>query len=355
MKRMLVPIVCILIQLVSLRAGVSAGSAAYLAAISTAAGVGSGLALLRRARFPIAVLAVTLACYLIQVVLAAPVLPASAAVATEFVARRTAESDAKLPRALGLATLAAGLVAVAAAVTTAGSAFLAAPFGLLLLAAAFLGQFRSTRASHAAARQRELVLAERLRIARDLHDVVGHGMGAITVQAGTARLAVGAGDEQEATRALASIESAGRGVLREVRWLVGLLREDIERPGLADIPQLVSAARRSGLTVDLETDGGFTGGGGDSGEAAYRIVQEALTNVLRHSGENTARVSIRVGEDIQVLVQNGGLNNAGGAPEGNGLRGVRERAAAVGGRVQLGPGPDGWTVWAELPLAGRVQ
>ncbi|MDQ2748248.1 MAG: histidine kinase [Actinomycetota bacterium] len=352
---MLLPIACILLQLVSVRTGVGVEPSAYLVAISTVAGIGSGIALLWRDRYPVAVLAVTLVCYLIQVSLAAPVLPASAAVATEVVARRTAESDKESPRVRGLATLAAGLAVVAAAVTMAGSAFLAAPFGLVLLAAAFLGQFRATRAAHAVAQRREVVLAERLRIARDLHDVVGHGMGAITVQAGAARLAVTAGDDREATRALASIESAGRGVLREVRWLVGLLREDSERPGLADIAQLVAAARRSGLNVDLETDGELTVASRDSGEAAYRIVQEALTNVLRHSGENTASVSVRVGENIQLRVHNGAARDAGGAAEGNGLRGLRERAAAVGGRVQLGPDPDGWTVRAELPLAGQVR
>jgi signal transduction histidine kinase len=225
----------------------------------------------------------------------------------------------------------------------------------VLLAAAFVGQFRAMRAIRETARRREMIAAERLRLARDLHDVVGHGMGAITVQAGAARLAVAAGDATAATRSLVSIETAGRGVLREVRWLVGLLREDGERRGLGDIPDLVSAARRSGLDVDLEIVGDLAASGTATGEAGYRIVQEALTNVLRHSGNNAARVSVDVDRQVAIAVQNRLAAPAPAAVDGNGLRGIRERAAAVGGHVLLGPDAHGWAVRAELPLAVRPR
>ena len=284
MNRVWMPLGCILIQLVSVRTGHGPHVSGVPASIvSGLAGIGSGLALLGRGRWPLAVLAATAAGYLLQVGLGSPVLPAAVVVASELVARRAVEPAPSVPRGRALLAIAGALAAVAAAVTITGTAFLAAPFGLLVLGAAYLGQFRSSRAASLAAARRELVMAERLRIARDLHDVVGHGMGAITVQAGAARLAVAAGDGVAAIHALATIEDAGRNVLREVRWLVGLLRVDDARRGAADIVELVSAARRSGLDVEFDVDGVLTATGADSGEAAYRIVQEALTNVLRHS------------------------------------------------------------------------
>jgi signal transduction histidine kinase len=323
--------------------------------VATVANIGSGVALVFRERRAVLVLGMTTVCYAVQVVLGGPVIPAASAVATERVARAAAASDNNLPRARGLASAGVALIVAAASVAITANGFLAAPFGLLLLAAAFVGQYRYTRAMHEMARRREVIAAERLRLARDLHDVVGHGMGAITVQAGAARLAVAAGDTAAATRALVSIETAGRGVLREVRWLVGLLREDGARRRLVDIPDLVSAARRSGMDVELDVVGDLTDSETDAGEAAYRIVQESLTNVLRHSGEHSAHITIAVGTQIAIAVHNRLAVGAPDRAEGNGLRGVRERAAAVGGRVLLGPDADGWTVRAELPAAGRAQ
>jgi signal transduction histidine kinase len=353
-NRLLIPAGCVLVQMVSLNTGGRHPAGVAAGVVAAAAALLSGLALLKRDAYPVGVLGVVTVGYFVQVTLGGPVLPAMAAVATERVSRVTAESGGRRSRARGLATLGAALALVAAAVLLSGNAFLAAPFGLLLLIAAYLGQFRYTRAVHEAQRRRDLVLAERLRIARDLHDVVGHGMGAITVQAGAARLAIAGGDHTAATRAVASIETAGRSVLREVRWLVGLLREDTERPGLGRVTELVSAARRSGMDVDLEVAGELDSPDTDSAEAAYRIVQEALTNVLRHSGDATARVSVRVASQIEVLVQNP-VAVPGTAEEGNGLRGVRERAEALGGSVQLGPVPGGWTVRAALPISGRSR
>jgi signal transduction histidine kinase len=357
MRRALIPIGCIVIQLVSVRSGHAGTHAAGLAAAvtTTVAAIGSGLALVFRDRRPLLVLTATTLCYAVQVALGGPVLPASSAVAYENVARLAAASSTALPRARGLASVGVGLVISAASLAISGNAFLAAPFALVLLAAAFVGQFRAMRAIRETARRREMIAAERLRLARDLHDVVGHGMGAITVQAGAARLAVAAGDATAATRSLVSIETAGRGVLREVRWLVGLLREDGERRGLGDIPDLVSAARRSGLDVDLEIVGDLAASGTATGEAGYRIVQEALTNVLRHSGNNAARVSVDVDRQVAIAVQNRLAAPAPAAVDGNGLRGIRERAAAVGGHVLLGPDAHGWAVRAELPLAVRPR
>jgi signal transduction histidine kinase len=201
-----------------------------------------------------------------------------------------------------------------------------------------------------------MLSAERLRIARDLHDTVGHGMGAITVQAGAGRMAVAAGAAEDATRALQAIEDTGRAVLRDVRWMVGLLREEQERPRLADVPGLVAAARRSGLRVTLEEHGQLERASDGVGEVAYRIVQEAITNVLRHSGATAVRVRVAVGTDVEVEVHDEGAAAAAAGGDGNGLRGMRERAAAMGGQVKAGPDPGGgWSVRATLPVAGRVR
>jgi len=144
------------------------------------------------------------------------------------------------------------------------------------------------RARHAEA-DREVeaarrVTEERLRIARDLHDVVGHGMGAITVQAGTGRMALAAGADDEVRRALLSIEQAGRGVLREVRWLVGVLRDRPDEVNLGDLPALADAARSAGFDVRMTVDGDLGSVPQPTGEAAYRIVQEALTNAFSAFG-----------------------------------------------------------------------
>jgi signal transduction histidine kinase len=214
------------------------------------------------------------------------------------------------------------------------------------------GLLVALRAGRERQRRNQLVMTERLRIARDLHDVVGHGMGAITVQAGAARMAVAAGAVDDATRSLRDIEAAGRGVLQEVRWLVSLLREE-EHPALLHVPDLVGSARRSGLDVDFDVDGDLSRVPSGVGEAAYRIVQEALTNVLRHSRSKETLVLISVADALalDILDRGEAVEPASDVQEGNGLRGMRERAAAAGGMLTAGRGADGrWAVHAELPL-----
>jgi signal transduction histidine kinase len=219
---------------------------------------------------------------------------------------------------------------------------------VLLLVGILTGLTLAVRAGRAAAARREVVHAERLRIARDLHDTVGHGLGAITVQAGAGRLAIAAGAPEEATRALQAIEEAGRAVLRDVRWMVGMLREDQDHPGVMAIGGLVDTARRAGLDVTMDADDVLPSVTADVGVAAYRIVQEAITNVLRHSTAGAARIRLTV---------------SGGSPPatpftgpGNGQRGMQERAAAVGGRMVIGPdvAAGGWSVQAWLPTKGSA-
>lgn len=161
-----------------------------------------------------------------------------------------------------------------------------------------------------------------------------------------------AGDGATAIGALTEIERAGRDVLREVRWLVTLLRDDDGSPGLAEVPELVAGARRSGLEVRLDVHGDLDAVDRDVGEAAYRLVQEALTNVLRHAPGATAAVAVVVTDELRVEVVDDGAAPPSGAAAGNGLRGMRERAAAVGGAVDAGPigSADGWSVAGRLPL-----
>jgi signal transduction histidine kinase len=350
----LLPVSCALLQTVTVGTGLPDRSPGA-ATVATLLGIASGLALLARAKAPLAVLASTVLGYLAQVLAGGPALPVAVSVMMFVVARgyTAGEQRRAHPSAWTAGALLAGLVGVVASLVATGFGSEAAVYGLLCSVAGAAGLLVALRAGREQQRLSQLVMAERLRIARDLHDVVGHGMGAITVQAGAARMAVGAGALNDATRALLDIEAAGRGVLQEVRWLVTLLREEEGHPVLLDLPNLVGNARRSGMDVALDVDGDMSRVSADVSEAAYRIVQEALTNVLRHSRRNEALVSIRVDDVVTLAILDRG--EPAGPPsdvqEGNGLRGMRERAAAAGGVLSTGRGPDGrWSVNAELPL-----
>jgi signal transduction histidine kinase len=207
-----------------------------------------------------------------------------------------------------------------------------------------------------AKRAEERAAQQRARIARELHDVVAHGMSVITVQAAYGRLVVQA-EPAQAADALAAIETTGRQSLAELRRLLGVLRagdhspaEDEPAPGLTDLPQLAERTARAGVRVDMSVSGrpGTLGPGLEL--SAYRIVQEALTNVVKHAGTDHARVTIEHRRDAIVLaiVDRG----CGGEvrQEGHGLTGMRERAAIYGGTVLAGPLPDGgFRVSATLP------
>lgn len=202
----------------------------------------------------------------------------------------------------------------------------------------------------------------RLTLARDIHDVVAHSLSMINVRASVA-LHLGDRDPDQFRPALEAIKAASKESLDEVRQLLGVLRDDVPLrpaagPGLRRIPELAENARRTGLEVKLQMlpeDGPARPVAGVVEEAAYRIVQEALTNVVRHAGAGRAAVVLDVPEDgpdagqLTVTVDDDG-RGAAGAPEGNGLTGMRERAAALGGTVRFGPLHPGWRVQAVLPL-----
>ncbi len=207
---------------------------------------------------------------------------------------------------------------------------------------------------------RRAVLEERARIARELHDVISHAVSMMVVQASAERRALG--EELETTRdTLATIERAGREALVELRRLLGVLRHTrdepslVPQPGLAELGALVAEAREAGLEATLSVDGelGHLPAGVDL--SAYRIVQEALTNVLKHAAASQVAVSVRRdGNSLELEVSDDG--RGGDSREGgHGLIGMGERAALYGGSLDAGPvAAGGWRVRARLPLEEGV-
>ncbi|TMR92220.1 sensor histidine kinase [Nonomuraea basaltis] len=216
--------------------------------------------------------------------------------------------------------------------------------GWLLMVIAFGAAARSRRA-YVAVAERRAVIEERLRIARDVHDAVGHAMSLINVQAGAALHRIGDRPEK-AEEALATIKQASAQALRELRATVGELRHD---PGTGDIGRLVDNARQAGLEVRLrqphearlrpEVD-----------LAAYRIVQEALTNTARHAGATRVSVELAMTDgELTISIEDDGTNGSGGPP-GSGLTGMAERVESLGGTLRYGPREGkGFRVLARLP------
>ncbi|WP_189263912.1 sensor histidine kinase [Streptomyces fuscichromogenes] len=216
-------------------------------------------------------------------------------------------------------------------------------------------QWARERADRAQAARRRAD-AERLRIARELHDVLAHSISVINVQAGMG-LALLDSDPEQARAALTTIKAASKEALGEVRQVLDTLRApgDVPRapaPGLGRLPELVEQAASAGLAVDVTGQPPRLPPGADL--AAFRIVQEALTNVVRHSGSRHARVRLEHGGgELRLRIDDDGPTtgtDAGGS--GNGLAGMRERAAALGGTVEAGPRADGgFRVLAVLPTS----
>jgi signal transduction histidine kinase len=244
---------------------------------------------------------------------------------------------------------------------------------IVLFVAWFLGDSAHSRRAYMAALEqrtaelerareelaRSRVAEERLRIARELHDVVGHSLSTIAVQSGVGAHLI---DSQpgQAKRSLEAIESASKSALQDIRRVLGILRESGagERldpaPGLGELPDLVRHATESGLAVDFDAP--------DDGSdlpvslqlTAYRIVQEALTNAIKHSNGSRVRVSlVRSDRDLGIEVTDDGLSNRGAPSFGQGLTGMHERVAMRGGELEVGPLPEGgFRVGARLPFGG---
>jgi len=207
---------------------------------------------------------------------------------------------------------------------------------------------------------RRAAAEERARIARELHDVVGHAIGVIVLQADGGRRLLRV-DPGETERALTTIEQTGRGALDEMRRLVAMLRatddEDAlaPQPGLAGLEELAADVRAAGLPVDVVIEGQPTALPAGVDLSAYRIAQEALTNALKHAGPAHARVLVRYGArevGIEVEDDGRGAPTAGSNGGGHGLVGIRERAALYGGQVDAGPRPEGgFAVRVRLPYS----
>jgi signal transduction histidine kinase len=213
--------------------------------------------------------------------------------------------------------------------------------------------------------------AERTRIAREMHDVIGHQL-AVIVSLADGAAAKLASDPPRAAAAIASVADVGRQALGETRGLLGVLRADgsgdglAPQPGLAGLGDLVAQTRATGLAATLDCAGDAAGLAADIQLAVYRIAQEAITNTLRHaSGAQAVAVRVTIGAaSVELEVTDDGRPAPGAIPGraaapppgpggGQGLTGMRERARAYGGSVAAGPGPHGWEVRATLPLARR--
>jgi signal transduction histidine kinase len=285
------------------------------------------------------------------------------------------------PRRWGLAAAAAMLElgVLLAAFKYTGDSTLASfvTLSAFVVAAGALGVYMRTRRQHVAALQeradqlererdqqaRLATAAERARIAREMHDVVAHNLSVMIALADGARLTA-AQDPGKAERAMGAVSSTGREALEEMRRLLGVLRDDEQadallapQPGIAALDGLLEQVRGAGLATRLTRTGTPAPVGPGTQLALYRLVQEALTNTLKHArGASSAEVRLHYGAgDLSLEVIDDGAPAAAPARNGgHGLAGMRERAAAYGGAVEAGPRRDGgWRVRARIPLVAE--
>jgi len=330
------------------------------------------LALAWRRRYPVTVLAVSatavavysLLGYVNGAGLVAPVL-AVYAVATQVNVRR----------AVVLAAVTLGVLMTATGVNNPFGRYSDGAFVLIpgmVIAALFAGIALANRRAYAASVRdrteqdaRRQVDEERLRIARELHDVVAHTMATINVQAGVAAHVLPTKPEA-AAEALQAIKTASKEGLRELRAILNVLRQADDAdpvqpaPGLARLDALIEGAHQAGLPITLTVTGEPFPLPPAVDLAAYRIVQESLTNAIRHAGPASAAVCLsyrpdEIGIDVTDTGHGPKAAPGGGAAAGHGQAGMRERAAAVGGTVQTGPRPGGgYQVRARLPVEGAL-
>jgi len=383
------------LQLAAPRAGSPARPAEVLAgvasqAVGVAAALTGGVALWWRRSRPVSVLAVCVAAYAVNAVAVPGVAPYTGWLAL-YAAGAYGRQAARAWYAAAAGAAALGAVFAACALlypkTVGELPLLIAVTAITALTGTLV---RSRRAQLAALRDRAGALErervstearaaaeERLRIARDVHDLVGHGLSGIAVQSSTARLALDAGRIETARTALAAVESASRAALGEMRQLLGVLRagdagEHGRLPGLGDLPGLAGSMGRQGVMVTLRA-GEVGAVPGAVSLAAYRVVQEALTNVVKHAGGSQVTVEVGAsGGAVLVTVEDyagpapraeaghlplPGLAGQppGGPAGGAGLAGMRERVAGFGGEVSAGPAGDhpGWRVRARIPYGGQ--
>ncbi len=334
---------------------IAAPAAAYLLVALSA------LALIWRRRHPVLVLAVSLSAALIYTCLG---YFGGAVMLSPMFALYAVAVALPAARAIGLSMVTMLLLMAATAAFGpfgTGGGFVLIPGEVA--AALFLGLWAASRRAalrESAEQARRAVDAERLRIARELHDVVAHTMATINVQAGVAAHVI---DQQpdQAAQALEAIKRASKEGLRELRGILNVLRQADEQderspaPRLAQLDALVENVTRAGLPTSVTVHGEERMLAPTVDLTAYRIVQESLTNALRHAGPTSASVTLSYTDDqLHVEVLDRGRGRVDGTPPGagHGIAGMRERAEAVGGTLIAGPGPErGFRVQARLPLS----
>lgn len=347
-----------------------AGSEAYSTAErAIAAGVGLifTLALGWRRRAPLAVVALAILVAAVAnrvTLLDAATVPAFALVTAAYSVGAHTEGRPALLGGLGVAAL---IAATVPELSLENVVFVGMILGGAWLAGRAIGYWRERervlrRLTLELEREREeraraAVAEERVRIARELHDIVAHAIGVIVLQARGGRRSLPT-DPDETREALDAIEATGSQALTEMRRLVGMLRTDDEQPALAPQPSLryldalATQVREAGLPVDIVVEGQPIELPPGIDMSAYRIVQEGLTNVLKHAGPTTARVVVRYREsDVELEIADSGVGVAVTNGAGHGLAGIRERVAVYGGELEVGPRPEGgFHLRARLPV-----
>jgi signal transduction histidine kinase len=320
------------------------------------------LPLLRRRQAPLAVLAATTGVGVVLIALGTPLLPLQMGIALYTLAASD-EPPARRRLGLGVVLLVTASFLFERNVTDFGGT----AFHIVFLAAAWLlgDSVRSRRAyvheieekarrleRERATEARRVVAEEQARIARELHDVVAHALSVIVVQAGAAA-EVFELDPVRAEKPIRAIDAAARAALADLRRVLGILHDDTTyepQPGLARLDTLIEQVRATGLDVALEIRGALRPLPAPVDLSAFRIIQEALTNTLKHADARHAHVSVRYGDELRVQVRDDG-NGDSGNRAGHGLTGMRERAAMLGGTVEASSSPaGGYLVTAKIPL-----
>jgi signal transduction histidine kinase len=336
--------------------------------------LGTTLPLIWRRRAPLVVLVAALTCVAIPDTLYQVGNNASAPFAGLLVAAYasgayTSRRDGRI--AAGIIGVMVALMAVSIGEDVIGDAVFIGGIMFAVWGAATVVRSRQELATALAARTVELeheredkarlaVAQERARIARELHDVVAHNLSIMVVQAGAERRAIG--DERpETSEVLATIEATGRAAMAEMRRLLGMLRRSDDelalapQPSLRYLDDLVEQVREAGMPVDLRIEGEPRPIAPGIDLSAYRIVQEALTNALKHAGPAHARVTVRYGDrELDVEIADDGEGAAEETPAGgHGLVGMRERVRIYGGELEAGRRRGGgFRIRAKLPLVG---
>lgn len=340
--------------------------------IAVPAAFGMTVPLLWRHRAPVSVVGVVLGAFAFQVMLGVPASAQISALVAVLVACYSVGAYAKRGpaiRGLALALLLAGLTVpseAGAGLSDLGfvAVVVGGSWGVGRLVGARSSEARASemRARHSAAtsdeRARQAAEAERRRITRELHDIVAHSISLIVVQAGGAEQIV-QNDPARAAQALRTIQQTGRQSLVEMKRLLGILRGPDLRdglqpfPGLDDLETLVNQVRAAGIPAQLTIEGIPRHGGNGVELSVYRVVQEALTNVMKHAGGADVQVHLRyTDQDLHLDIIDNGTTETPPAPaSGTGLVGMRERAELFAGELEAGPGPDGgFQVHGRFPL-----